>query len=451
MKTSFSPIFDNGVLTPTNINAFGSKIKTNSYDYGVGDMTFFGDINSIGNNAYQGATSLFCIYIPDEVSSIGASAFSGCSNCTVYNFGNTRTTVPTLVDLNAFESSAIYKQIVVPDTLYDQWITSTNWSNESLKNATIKYTEFSKIHNRPLKFTATEQSVIAFSKRTNENPLTFYKSSDGTNWERWAYNAIALNEGDTVYIKGYNPKGLNYDGGNYSFFQIQGGVECEGDVMSLISEKNDDIRTTHLFFHLFENCTGLLSAPTVTGKNFKDHCCSSMFHNCTNLRTIQDEMEVVNVGYQSCYWMFYGCTSLLHAADMPNMTTVGYDGMCSMYSHCSSLLTTMSELKPLTLVNGSYSRMFEACTSLTTAMYKIDAMNFTANWAMDSMFEGCVNLERAPILPAERLNTNCYTKMFYNCAKIDRIECHATNATDANNYMSEWTYGVSPTGTFVRQ
>lgn len=96
------------------------------------------------------------IRIPDSVTTIKSYAFAGWRSHFDYdtqrlptiNFGNTRTTIPTLVDVNAFEEVGdygmeVYYYIVVPDALYDEWITQTNWSSTTnrIKNNIIKYSD----------------------------------------------------------------------------------------------------------------------------------------------------------------------------------------------------------------------------------------------------------------------------------------------------------------------
>lgn len=100
--------------------------------------------------------NLQIIRIPDSVTTIENAAFYDWRSHYDYstqrlptiNFGNTRTTIPTLVDVNAFEDLGDYGMeeryyIVVPDALYNEWITRTNWSSSinRIKDNTIKYSD----------------------------------------------------------------------------------------------------------------------------------------------------------------------------------------------------------------------------------------------------------------------------------------------------------------------
>lgn len=104
---------------------------------------------NIGNYAFQNCTPLKNIYIPNATSigssvfykctnlpkielpkviEIGAGAFNTCLDCQLFDFRGV-TQVPTLANNNAFAYTSSTKKIVVPDSLYDSWITATNWSS----------------------------------------------------------------------------------------------------------------------------------------------------------------------------------------------------------------------------------------------------------------------------------------------------------------------------------
>ena len=64
------------------------------------------------------------------------------------------------------------------------------------------------------------------------------------------------------------------------------------------------------------------------------------------------------------------------------------------------------------------------------------------------MFYCCTSLTTAPQLLATTLVDGCYSRMFYNCTKLNLITMLATNPNSSS--LSEWLYGVSPTGTFYK-
>lgn len=107
-------------------------------------------VTRISDFAFRYCGSLTAIELP-SVTYIGTSAFIGCGKLKVINFGNTRTTVPTLnstfafnsVGNNGSDSTLGSYHIVVPDALFDEWITKTNWSSHTnyIVDNTIKYSD----------------------------------------------------------------------------------------------------------------------------------------------------------------------------------------------------------------------------------------------------------------------------------------------------------------------
>ena len=79
-----------------------------------------------------GSYSLYSIYnlkkvVFGDTKTIGANALGANLYCTVYDFSRC-TTIPTLSNVNAFGQIATKAQIIVPASLYDEWIVATNWS-----------------------------------------------------------------------------------------------------------------------------------------------------------------------------------------------------------------------------------------------------------------------------------------------------------------------------------
>ena len=66
------------------------------------------------------------------------------------------------------------------------------------------------------------------------------------------------------------------------------------------------------------------------------------------------------------------------------------------------------------------------------------------------MFNNCTSLTSAPLLPASTLVDFCYSSMFAFCGNLSYIKCLATNFS-ADGPTIGFTYGVSPTGTFVKK
>ena len=98
-------------------------------------------VTSIENSAFYGCSGLTSITIGNGVTNIGRQTFYNCNAMELYDFRNC-TVVPTLADTTLGHKDGC--QIVVPDALYDEWITATNWS--SLTNVVfVKASEYVEV------------------------------------------------------------------------------------------------------------------------------------------------------------------------------------------------------------------------------------------------------------------------------------------------------------------
>ena len=208
-----------------------------------------------------------------------------------------------------------------------------------------------------------------------------------------------------------------------SFIQDKGNrMNVYGNIMSIEAGDGFESATTvtNGFVNLFMEWSGLISAENLL----------------LPATTLTD----------SCYSnMFYGCTGLTQAPALPATTLAGscYYGM---FTYCASL--TQAPALPATALAGScYQSMFYGCTGLTQA----PALPATAlaNGCYSNMFNGCTSLTSAPELPALTLAENSYSAMFYGCSSLNYIKCLATNIQE-NNCTDNWVYGVSGSGTFVK-
>ena len=101
---------DGNIVTPYVSNAFGANIISNTYENGVGIITFDADVTSIGDSAFHQCQSLTSIRIPDSVTSIGEGAFWNCSSLTSVTIGNSVTSIGE----GAFSSCDSLTSVTIP-------------------------------------------------------------------------------------------------------------------------------------------------------------------------------------------------------------------------------------------------------------------------------------------------------------------------------------------------
>ena len=98
---------------------------------------YIGDgVISISNYAFSACYSLASITIPNGVTSIGGYAFAACYGMRYYDF-STCTDIPSLLKTNAFNGIPSDCQMLIPEALYDEWSTATNWATYASKMVAV--------------------------------------------------------------------------------------------------------------------------------------------------------------------------------------------------------------------------------------------------------------------------------------------------------------------------
>jgi hypothetical protein len=196
---------------------------------------------------------------------------------------------------------------------------------------------------------------------------------------------------------------------------------------------------------MFDGCTSLVNAPALPATTLANSCYQSMFDGCTSLTTAT-ELPAITLA-DRCYGdMFRDCTSLTAAPEL-SATTLAARCYQYMFIGCTSL-TSAPALPATTLSSYCYESMFRNCVSLVNAPTILPAMTLK-DYCYDSMFQNCISLITAPTLPATKLADYCYGSMFKGCTKLNYIKMLATDIT-AKSCLYHWVYGVSSTGTFVK-
>ena len=289
-----------------------------------------------------------------------------------------------------------------------------------------------------LTFTAVEATTLTLKQIRNIEPLKLIKSTDAVTWTKWenpSTNGIALNAGESVYIKADEDAlwRTAIDTANYNSFQSNGSIKCYGDIRSLVKlvAPSD---YSYFMYSLFNGCTSLTTAPELPATTLAIQCYQSMFNGCTSL-TQAPELPATTLA-RSCYsGMLSGCTSLTSAPELP-ATTLKDGCYVNMFKDCTSL-TQAPDLPATTLANSCYQNMFNGCTSLQTAP-ELPATTLAGN-CYQNMFNGCTSLQTAPELPATSMTPYCYSGMLSGCTSLTAApELPATSMSmNCYSYMFE--------------
>lgn len=73
---------NNQVVTPNITTGYGANIISNTYNDGVGIITFNGAVTAVPDSAFSACTQLYTVEIPKSVTTLGSNAFRDCSGLT---------------------------------------------------------------------------------------------------------------------------------------------------------------------------------------------------------------------------------------------------------------------------------------------------------------------------------------------------------------------------------
>ena len=113
------------LILPNTITTINSS-TLNQYSHKI---SLSSSLTSIGMYGMSNANSIPYLKIPASVNTISMYAFNGSYGPAYFDFSH-HTSIPSLGD-SGFGGIKVSQKIVVPDSLYEDWIAATNWSTYS--------------------------------------------------------------------------------------------------------------------------------------------------------------------------------------------------------------------------------------------------------------------------------------------------------------------------------
>lgn len=257
------------------------------------------------------------------------------------------------VQVPRFEYRDIYTgmtKVIVPESLYDTWITTSPWSDYASITESVPDTDYF------VPYQTKSGNDIALTTGVKEDRYAVISYTDkkihlrGTPWQM----ADIINSNDITYVD--------------------------------FAASNLEVPAFSGLFRGALQLTGCTLPPN------KPLSCREMFNGCNSLTSVP-EMDTSNVS--DMYYMFYACSSL---SEIPVMDTSNVNTMRCIFAVCTSL-TSVPEMNT-SQVTDMYG-MFQYCSSLTT----VPEMDTSKVTDMSVMFQGCTSLTSVPEMDASKVTT----------------------------------------------
>ena len=109
------------IVIPNSVTSIASSAFSGCS--GLTSVTIPNSVTSIGSSAFNGCSGLTSVTIPNSVTSIGSSAFSGCSRLTSVTIGNSVTTI----DSSAFNGCSRLTSVTIPNSVTSIGSSAFSW------------------------------------------------------------------------------------------------------------------------------------------------------------------------------------------------------------------------------------------------------------------------------------------------------------------------------------
>ena len=348
-----------------NVTKVGQQAFMGASSLAEIDLSKVTNASNIGSRAFEGTTSLQRVTLSDELTTLPANTFSGCTSLATINLDN----------ITNFGERALNDTAITTITFSANLSTIGNFAFEGTKLAAVD-----------LSGTSIQSiGLYAFSKCAELVSVTLNDSLEKIDVGTFS-QCVKLNDIDVSKVKTIDSSAFR---SCTSLLQVDlSSVNSIGssafyDCSSLQTVKlADTMDTLYIGMSAFANCTSL-SSFTFPSLNDEFEIEDATFRNCTSLKLIQLPANMTAISDEA----FQGCKSLATVDFSLCLSSIRYIRE-SAFAGCTSLtvidLLADSGCRVTSL--GSYA--FSNCTSLETVKLPHSIRSLDA-----SVFEGCTSLK----------------------------------------------------------
>ena len=455
------------LVLPQTLTTIADQVFQNSK---LKNIQIFGNLTTIGASAFSGCTSLSTITIPASVTTIGASAFSGCTALSTVTFEN-ESNLSALND-NVFKG-CIITNIRIPAKVAT--ISSTAFAsckalqtvsfeeNSCLTTLTTTFAGLPALQRIAIPASVETIEAQAFQKCPSLTTVTFesgskLKTIGGGYSEASSYGAFS----DCIKLTAIEiPASVETIGAAaFKGCTSLATVTFEsGSKLTTIGGGYHSSSYYYYYYGAFSDCTQLtaieIPASVVT-------IGAAAFKGCTSLATVTFEsgskLTTIGGGYHSSsyYYYYYGafsdCTQLTAIEIPASVVTI----KAAAFKGCTSLTTvTFESNSKLTTIEGGYSSSsssspryyygaFSDCSKLAAIEIPASVVTIGA-----TAFKGCSSLATVTFESGSKLTTigggyyYYYSRYYYgafsDCSKLAAIEIPASVETIQDCAFSQCT------------
>ena len=390
----------NKITIPNSVTSIGASAFSGCSS--LTSVVIGNSVRSIGDYAFNECYALTSIEIPNSVTSIGASAFSGCTALKSVVIGNSVTSIGDY----AFNKCYALTSIEIPNSVTSIGEGAFGSYNKLKTVINYSYLTFSK--------GSRNNGYIAYCANKVINAPNGFKQDDYIWFENEGTMTLAGYLGDSAELTlpaEYNGKSVTGIG-NSAFYG------CTG--LTSITIPNS---VTSIGSSAFYGCHELTN---VTIPNSVTSIKSSTFYDCVSLTSITIPNSVTSIGNKA----FAGCKGLKSIAIPNSVTSIGTFAFGCCFGLTSIIipnrvtsieaeafyecigLTSVTIGNSVTSIGGN---AFYGCTGLTNVTLPNNNSFISIK---ESCFTGCSNLEEITI-PNSVVYIEHYA--FRGCKNIKRV------------------------------